>query len=224
MKDHIKSKYNKVLEKYHNIHKKQTGIIYACGPSLNKFDISKLDIDPTTTIHIAMKIAILSKNIPHIDYYFFGDNNDKSQLYEDRLKGSPFTKFGLVITDGEEHRLCYSRAFCKQCKAHPIEVSYKAGFQSDISLYPCYKSTTLFPCLQFSLYSGLSTIYVVGLDATQDNSFLDIEFKPRKANLKQKMDDHMGKFQAYKNQYYSNRKIIHVNPVNVKAFDESVFI
>jgi len=205
---------NNCLELYSNIHRNKIGIIYGCGPSLNNLDITKLGLKKDDVIHIVMKLALLSSNVPKIDYYFFGDKNNKSLLYENKLKDLNCKKFGLIYEGEELNPLCYDLEFCNSVGAIPLSVSYKSGFQLDISKHAFYKSTTFFPCIQFAFYLGLTTIYIVGLDGTNESAFIPVDHI-RKADLKEKFIKHGPRYREYKDLYYPTCKVIHVNPVDI---------
>lgn len=215
---------NRIIAKYQNYHRARPAVIYGCGPSLNRFDIKKLEltIEP---IHIVMKMAILSPNVPQIDYYFFGDKNEKSKLYEDMIKDLPCPKFGLIYQNGWISDKTYDLEFCNQTKSIPINISYKDGFMADVAKHPMYRCSTMFPCLQFALFLGCDPIYVVGMDLSNQQSFIEADLPARRKDLRQKMPIHLEAFMSFKRNKYPKVRVIHVNPVKIgKIFDKDIHI
>jgi hypothetical protein len=162
----------------------------------------------------------------NIDYYFFGDKNDKSILYEDKIAKLQATKFGLIYQSGIIlPDKTYDVDFCKKAKAYPLCISYDHGFQKNIGDYPLYRCSTMFPCLQFALWTGATKIYVVGMDCTEVHSFMDNRVRGGGQNLMAKMPEHLGRFKHFKASSYPKATIIHINPVNIKrVFDKDIKI
>lgn len=216
---------NPILNKYRKKHRDQPAIIYACGPSLNTFDLSKLNIEDH--VSIVMKKAILATDkYSHIDYYFFGDRNNKSLLYEHLIKKLTCIKFGLIYQNGViMPDKTYDLGFCTENEAYGLSISYDMGFQKDIAENPMYRCSTIFPCLQFALWAGCTTIYVVGMDCTQEHSFMDQTSRGKGQNLLLKMPEHLSKFMHFKKSNYPKSQIVHVNPVNLKhVFDKELYV
>jgi hypothetical protein len=218
---------NKVLCQFLDTDRKKPAIIFGCGPSLNNFEVEKLGLEGY--VSIVMKMAIMRPDIyKHVDYYFFGDNNEKSRLYEPMLNDLTCVKFGLVYQNGVIiPERTYTDKFCKEVGAHPLAISYQFGFQKDVCRYPMYRCSTMFPCLQFALWIGCNPIYVVGMDCSEHHSFMKEDQSVRGAgqNLMKKMPEHLNKFMHFKKHNYNKRTIYHVNPDKIhKVFDKDIVL
>lgn len=204
-------KLNSCLKQYRKARFGEPAIIYCCGPSLNDFDRSKIK---GKTANIVMKMGILATDkYDKMDYYFFGDKNDKSKPYEHLISGLTCPKFGLVYTNWKPDNVkTYDAAFCESVGANALNISYRHGFQKNIARFPLYRCSTIFPCLQFTLFLGCSPIYVVGMDLTQEESFKNPVENRGKIFL-EKMYSHLERFKEFRHQAYPKSEVIRVNPV-----------
>ena len=107
----IKSDYNKPLEKFKNIHSGESAIIFATGPSINKYIPFE---GSEECIKVGLNRIYVHEDITSdLDYYYFGshyylDETHKKNIDKICLRSTipgdyNFTKFASAYEDGVSH-------------------------------------------------------------------------------------------------------------------------
>jgi hypothetical protein len=216
----IKSKYNKLLEKFKNLHNGDTAIIFATGPSLKNY----VPLDNSEKyIKIGLnKIYDYPDILCKLNYYYYGSHyyldGEHRKNIEKVCMNKNITTFASAYEDGISHKdinrgnITPERAI--ELNSIPFENTLHT-FTNDVENYCSLGHSIIFPPLQHILYMGIKKIYFVGCDGgfTQGKS---------------SSDNHLlfwwKKFVEFKNIYYPEVKIISVNPVSLKGwFDEDIY-
>jgi hypothetical protein len=219
------SKHNQVLSKFQGVHKGKDAIIFATGPSLNKFEWTAQFADCIT---LGLNAIYQHNHIAQgLDYYMFGSgyhtnashHNQINQLREENsdavFLSSTFTaKHG----DGRETGLGnITKTAALDLGAIPFEVGYPGygpgiEWQQDIANKPFYGATIAQPATQFLLYTGVKKIYLVGCDL--GNSYSD-QYAVRV------WTDAWKKLPSFLEKNYPQVQIVSVNPNGlVGVFDD----
>ena len=218
--DHNKTPYNKGFLNYKNIHRGKTGILFAPGPSIKKY---KSIIDDTESVNLGLSWIFREKEIlKKLNYYFFGSGyhyvagtyqtSPEVDDYREKINSidSKVQKFSSVYREGVPTGLGnITPEASEEINAIPFDCQSPHGHQNfitDIDSYRIFGLSIIFPALQFMLYTGLSKIYLAGVDA-------DI------GNLSQKWKQ----AKDFIDSSYSNTKIISINPVGLKGYFEDVY-
>ena len=214
----IKSKYNKHLLEFKDIHKGQTSIIFATGLSLNKYkplenskDFIKFGLN---------RIYDYPTILDSLDYYYYGSHYYLDKSHQTNIENVCSNKNIKTFASAYENGLSHKIINIVNIKPErPIELNSIPfentldEFTNDVANYCTFGNSIVFPALQHILYMGFSTIYLVGCDGgfTQGQT---------------SGDDHLlycwNKFLIFKNMFYPDVKIISVNPVSLKGWFEDI--
>jgi len=233
------SKHNNHFSRFENIHVNRESILFCTGPSLHKFN---LDVFPQDVLKVGVnKIYNNYKISSRLDYYFFGshyhiDKKHREGIHHMRKQNkkimflsSTFTaKFG----DGRETGLGnINKESANSLGALPFEVGSPnsgPGYKwiKNIAKNPFYGGSIAFPAVQFLLYTGVKTIYLVGCDLGNSNAHFHNSKNPTAAN------DSASNFYLsgwkmlpeFIKRNYPNSKIITVNPVGLKGVFGELYV
>ena len=208
--------YNKVFEKYKDIHKGKTAALFGSGPTANLYKpIDGVDINVGCNFIGDLPLFDQRKeNSILLDYYFFGDRG-RSMGKNFKVKSA---KFGACEVNGSPHPLHYSEGEVLALGAHHMSVNNdNPTFEIDISEKPTHGQSVIFHALNFLLYAGLSKIYIVGCDC---NDRVCFDNRPI-------INSGNGSYDMYKTGWISAKNfieqnnldisIISVNPVGLKG-------
>jgi len=218
---------NEIFKEYKNIHKGESAVLVAGGPSLEKF-IPLKDIIYVGVNHIG-KYKLFNQNLPKsikLDYYFFSDRD----RYMEKDFEVTRQKFGSCLIDGEEHPAILTKKEVESLGGKAFEQSNYLyldddhGFPDDISESPCYGHTITMPALQFLIYAGISKIYLVGADCSGGPSFgIDgPDFFGKERDYTETLPDWTN-FKKYLNKKKPNVRIVSINPVGLKGYFEDIY-
>ena len=205
------SSYNHTFLPYKNIHAGKSGILFAPGPSLDKWRIINRN-----EVHLGLSWVLKRKDIlENLDYFFFGSGyhyvknigsyNDGAKFYRERVKAihPSVKKFASCYRDGKptgEGNITPEAAL--EIDATPFDCQIpnaSSEFIAEIDMYMMLGLSIVFPALQFMLYTGLSTIRLVGCDNGGDHAYM------------------WNKVQQFIDVEYPNTKIISIDPVTLKG-------
>lgn len=226
------SSHNKSLSVFNNKYKGKSVILFATGPSLNKYkpikelgeNIYKCGINGSLFYTLDLDFYFFAvKHLPpqHVNEYFHLINKlpDKT------------IKIAGVYQDGEHYEKLVSPQEAAAFGAIPVEHSVQtAFFEKDISTYCFYPASIIFKALQFLMYAGFERIYLVGADCSVEKDKHHFYQEPAKWRTKQykkvmtfKMPTHWKTFKQFQEKEYPQVEIISVNPVGLKGMFKDLF-
>ena len=233
------SKRNIEFSKFKNIHEGESAIIFCTGPSLNQFKTNKqFDRCIKVGVNKIYGNPTISKEI---DYYFFGSHyhiDEKHRLNIHKLRetntkavfmSSTFTaKFG----DGRETGLGnINKQSSMALGAIPFEVGAPGsgpgpGWVKEIDKYPFYGGSIAFIPVQFLLFAGVKTIYIVGADLGNSNSHFYNSSNSGLANDGATTFYKSGwkKLPDFLNKEYPDVKVCSINPVGLKGVFKDIYV
>jgi hypothetical protein len=217
----IKSNYNKPLEKFKNLHNGDTAILFATGPSLNKYV-------PLANSEYYIKIGVnriydYPDILYKLNYYYYGSNYYLDEEHRKNIDkvcmNKNITTFASAYENGRSHKdinrgnITPERA--NELNSIPFENTLDT-FTNDVANYCSLGNSIIFPPLQHILYMGIKKIYLVGCDCG---------FTHGKSSDDEHLLYYWRKFVDFKNIYYPEVKIVSINPVSLKGwFDEDIYI
>jgi len=215
----MESTFNKHLEKYKNIHKGKTAILFATGPSINEYkslensdDFIKFGVNTIYNFPYILK---------ELDYYFYGSHYYIDSSHRENIEKTcslkNITSFASAYEEGRSHKdinrgnITPERAL--ELGSEPFENNLSI-FTNDIANYSTLGHSIIFPIMQFILYMGFTKIYLVGCDGgfTSTDSY-DMHLLYWWNECKKFIDI-----------YYPNVEIISVNPVSLKGWFKDIII
>lgn len=138
------------LLKFKDIHKNKRGFIIACGPSLAKTDLSKLENEICFGTSLSYKSGLISQ------YNFMGDKQIASQYWKDifYIPAIWFVSKSILLT-----------YFLDRPQIYYFTGSVEKRFHTDISNGKMHGGgTSTFLAMQMAYWMGITSLYVVGLD------------------------------------------------------------
>ena len=218
--DQIATSYNSGFLDYKNIHEGKTGILFAPGPSIEKY---KPLFDDEESINVGLSWIFQQKDILNkLNYYFFGsgyhfvagtyDTSPEVDAYRESINSidSSIQKFASVYRESKPTGLGnITPEASQEINAIPFDCQsphHHQNFVTDIETNKIFGLSIIFPALQFMLYTGLSKIYLVGVDANIGN--LSEKWKQAKSFIEKS---------------YPNTEMISINPVGLKGYFKDVY-
>ena len=225
----FKSKFNKNngLGKFKGIHKGESAILFANGPS-------RKDYIPFEGSEECIKIGVnciyqhhTEEEMEKLNYWFFGseyhktrgDSYGDSAIYYDKICFNPRYKNMVKLTSSYEHGKSHADIGrgnitperSKELGCIPFENNLET-FTDDLEKYSTVGHSIAFPALQFILYTGVKRIYLVGCDG----GFTD-------PNLNKPSSDpwlmHWWKeFKKFIGICYPDVEIININSIGLKGW------
>lgn len=224
------STYNKHLEKFENVNKGRSGMLLIPAPSFidrwkEKPNIPEYDECVKLTVN---RMIYLNPTVAlDVDYYFFGSwfnlDLEYQKLIKEFLNKSKAEKFASAYENGWSHkdidRGNITPEQCAEFGVNPFE-SNDQYWSNDPSKYNFFGHTIAFPPLQFLLYTGISTLYIVGADCgyTLPSQHV-IEGDPYLMGIWKLFKEWVQNEPKYK-----HVKIISINPVSLKGMFNDRFI
>tara|TARA_R100000315_G_C5205062_1_gene121077 strand:+ start:355 stop:1005 length:651 start_codon:yes stop_codon:yes gene_type:complete len=206
---------NSIFKQFENKHKGQVAVLFGSGPSLNEYKHIEADVYVGVNYIGDFELFDQSKdNHQKLDYYFFGDRGRcMDESFDVRI-----AKFGASEVDGSPHELHYSKEEVELFGAYPMSVRnmMPPRFTLDISENATCGVSVIFHALNFLLYTGIKTIYIVGCDCNEKVCF---DGKPIINSGDASYDIYKVGWKEAKNFIDNNNletEIISVNPVGLK--------
>lgn len=213
---------NKIFEKYKNKHTGETAVLIGGGPTIDQFKpIYYIAKSIYAGVNFIGKHKLFDQSLDKyitVDYYFFGDRG-RHMMKDFKVKRQ---KFGACLVDGEPHQLHLSLEEVEEFGAFGMEISNKrpAYFHDDIANNPVYGHTVVMAGLQFLVYTGISKIYLVGMDCSGSHCFNNIPSK--ELDFKVMLAD-WDNAKEYLNKKHPEIEIISVNPVGLKGYFKDLY-
>jgi len=223
---------NEVFIPYKNKHSGETCFIFGTGPSLLKFWDSEYATKSLGSINIGVNEIIHYKI--RMDYYFIGDAGDKTKGFnknpEQYMSYKPnISKFFRSDRQVAQHipqlpqnlpeTLYYTTTGWSF--HHPLYKNTPEPFCKDIASKMVDSGTIALEALQFALFAGFSTMYIVGCDCDYSggtfntNNHID-------TGLKEFMLQGWRKIKKFIENEYPSVNIIVVNHVGMDLFNDKV--
>ena len=213
-----KSIYNQTLSKFKNIHNGKSAILFATGPTMEGYEAFE---GSEECIKFGLNRIYNNKHLlKDLDYYFFGSHYYVDTEHRNNIdsvcKNNNFIKLSASYENGGiTGRGNINPEDSLKLGAIPFENNL-SDFSNDISKYAMLGHSIVFPAIQFILYTGVSTIYLVGCDGGYTIGSV------------QSNDEHLlhwwSKFKKFKEKSYDNVKIISINPVSLKGWFEDAYV
>ncbi len=193
--------FNNHLAKFHNIHKDETAILFATGPSIERF---KIFDDYENILKIGVNKIYNYPYINDLDYYFFGSHYYIESEHKQKvdLLSPDLVKFSSVYRDGQETGLGnINKEDSDKLNCIHFECCLD-NFTKDPSIEKMLGHTIVFPAIQMLLYMGIKKLYIVGCDLTDHDPELPYWWSI---------------FKTWSEENYPNVEIIIMNPVGLKS-------
>ncbi len=216
----FKSTYNSSLKRFKDIHKGESAILFATGPSIK--DYKWFDGSDNCILFGLNRIYNYSEITNRLNYYYYGSHYvsdpEHRKNINDVCSRNGLISFASAYEEGRSHkdinRGNISPEEAIKIGSIPFENNL-SKFTNDPSEYATLGHSIVFPPLQHILYMGITTIYLVGCDG----GFMAGQSSG---------DDHLlswwQSFVDFKKQYYENVSIISINPVSLKGWFDDTYI
>ena len=160
---------NNCFEKYKNIHKGKSAVLFGTGPSVNEYN------DIYNLVKIGSNEIVYKPYI--MDYYFIGDaGNSHRGFNSDRLAYMDYTPNIAKFYRMDERNTKGMPDGLKDGYYYKVTDKIRTGgqFYKDIDQGIGMYASISIEALQFILYTGVSHLYLVGQDCDyRDGSFHD---------------------------------------------------
>lgn len=226
--------HQKVFPQFKGIHANREIAVIATGPSL-------LNYKPIPgCINIGVNSAFLREGL-ELDYIFamdFYSVKDYLPKMNDYRRGKCIKFYGLLneflLSETVNYTIPESDAIAAGAFRFRTDFAPASGmrmkFAYDISTFPlgdCY--STVFPALQFALWTNPKTIYIIGCDCADIGHYDSKEQEKDLAKKRPMVPDSYNKikqswldFKIFAKAYYPNTRIVSVNPVGLKGVFEDI--
>lgn len=216
----IKSNFNSSLSKFKNIHKGQSAIIFATGPTIKQYT-------PFNNSKNCIKIGLnriydYPEILKSLDYYYYGSHYYLDNIHKQKIdkicSAYNFISLASAFENGRSHgdigrgNITPERAL--ELNSIPFENNL-THFTNDVSTFSTLGHSIVFPPLQHILYMGICKIYLVGCDGGFTNGV---------DSGSQELLFWWKEFVNFKNKYYPQVQIISINPVSLKGWFQDAVI
>ena len=225
------------FKKFKNIHKGETAIIYASGPSLNNY---KTIYGSKKFIHAGVNGVIKRDDLAKkLHYYFYGDAKHQDAYLEIAEGYQPKNaKFVHSYRDAKHYLQHINPSEASTAGAIPYEDTLRLEDTSpDIIKSPVKGGGVTFRAVQILLFMGISKLYIVGNDISKGGlRFYEsqTEYRPPKGpiititsesetKVAQQPYEHWVRFKSYISENYPEVEIISINPVHLKGVFKDKF-
>jgi len=217
-----KSKFNKHLEQFKNIHPGKSAIIFATGPTVKEYKPLE---GSEKTIKIGLNRIYTEPHIlESLNYYYFGSHYYLDSEHRKNIdhihEHYEFTKLASSYEEGKSHkdigRGNISPEDARKIGAIPFENNL-SHFTNDPANYCTLGHSIVFPPLQHMMYMGIKKIYLVGCDGGATMS----QHGPSSGMFEGWWD----RFKKFRDDAWPDVKIISINPATLKGlFDEDIYV
>ena len=221
----ISGKIGKVidLKTLKDIHLGETAILFGSGPSVKKFDFSKISDELLFGVNECIFLEC------QLDYLFVRDfRNDKVKKINQELNNYVAKKGKFLGRDDTttvangimKGSYWYNAAGTKGSRGdHKARASFWCGHERQkIAVY----GSTSFDAIQFALWMGIKKIYLVGHDCNYSGgTFKTKRGSKSKLRDEKKLVDHWNLCKDWVNKAYPDVEIYSVNPVALKMFPKT---
>ena len=230
----VQASHSKVFSKYKNIHNGETAVLIASGPTVNQFNPEILK--PENPKYIAVNGSFAFDKVD-FDYLFLQDysglkesvskipnasNLKKAEKFYGVMSPTPANMLvpeSIINRDNANkyyvHSVCYDNG-----KLLPI-VNYALDLSSEF--FMCHGTIPLV-AMQFLLYAGFKTIYLVGCDCSISGHFS--ENMEKQVTLKNELDVWLlgwRKMKEFAQIHYPDVEIISINPVGLQGYFKEIY-
>ncbi len=152
--------YNAEIEKFRNVHKNETCVIVATGPSIRVDDLDILKNKHMITLSMNKIFHVFDKTEWRPDYYFVNDRMVFSQNMDSICRMDVKYKFvsDNCKINSNNGFLRHHLNVCEGCYDNVQDFSDDAAW----GIY--FGSTVTYSCIQFAVYMGFKVIYLLGVD------------------------------------------------------------
>ncbi len=212
--------HSNVFPKYRNCNKGKEIVILASGPTLDYYKKQK------DKLYLGVNRAFMA-NKADLDYLFVQDYASDMQDAIDNYKGNNCQKFYGIHYCAPSINQAHAD-LAKAERYYFIDCDWNAlwSYPHDISIQPFNTySSVVHPAVTFALWTGVSKIYLVGCDTSQNGSASDAQPKDGKPrhlyveNIKRGWE----KMKDYAKEFYPETEIISINPVGLKGLFKDVY-
>lgn len=217
--------HQKTFPKYKNIHKGQTLVLLATGPTLNDYKPME------NVINVGVNVAFLNDKFS-LDYLFAQDFLQIEKVQDEicEYKGNNVKKFfGLASHKYHINNIPESlaiRANAERFQIFPIESPPQFTLHIDSVAFGCQHSI-VFHAMQFMLWTNPAKIYLVGCDCS-NKGYYNGEEQPyvpdtdENGVIKQ-FSDGWKVMKEFASLYYPETEIISINPVGLKGLFKDIY-
>ncbi len=199
----------------------ETAVLLCTGPSLKDYSPNVIP-DPFNTFHVGVNEAVFHYHIT-LDYLFLQDTKPTHEYGHakrpDPYNHYPCTKFaGKAPYIPTVHTIPWADIKEFGWKPYAIGREGLCEFQTDIDTYCLGDGNSVaFSAAQWALFTGISTLYLVGVDIIPRGNILG---EPAGDFHPYKHWDHLGKWKIFKEwaaTAYPETEIISINPIGLKG-------
>ena len=222
---------NNAFIPYKNKHSGETCFVFGTGPSLIQFGSSKYADKVSNSVTIGAN-EIIHYNI-NMDYYFIGDAGNAHKGFnsnpEAYIKYKPnIDKFFRSDKQVAKHipqlpqdvqGVSYYKTSGWSFK-HPLYKNLAHKFNKDITKEILDCGSIILEALQFALYCGFKSIYLVGCDCDYSKGTFNTS-NHIDHSLKNFMLSNWVKIKNFIDKEYPEVSIITINPVGMNLFGET---
>jgi len=208
-----------VFGNFKNRYQGQAAVLFGTGPSLNRYQ----PIEPAIKIGVN---SIIRKRDLRMDYLFLQDSlgptayNENSQAFDKYTpKGA---KFYGCHTEAPHFGPPLDAAQRGSALVYDLDKPHDpVVFEHEIDRFRLGNAfSTIFGAAQFALFTGISTLYIVGCDIG-DCEYFD---SSKAEEVKTRLFDHGNdpienwrRFKEFASRYYSEVDIVSINPVSLRG-------
>lgn len=210
--------HREVFLPYKGVYKNKDIVICASGPTLNFYNRNLLK----NAVHIGVNQAVLNKNVG-CDYMFSIDFGGIQGKEKEILSTKCEKFFGIMripfLSDDNVMHVQFPVRFLQESGAKTFYVTDSNFFNPEISEFPLSShGSSVFPAIEFALYTGPKRIYLAGADC--GGGYFNSD--------KRYLNSHtiVDQYKYYKKEierFYPDIEIVSVNPVGLKGLFHDVY-
>ena len=211
---------NKFLEKYKDIHKNQSSILFGSGPSIKNFhekkNVIKVGLNEMIYLDLDLDYWFMGDTTPRYPGRFlkhFNDYNEYKPNIQKFIRNQTWSEMGKMPSDMKhaEYYTCDLGGMPDKCMFRTEITEGNTIGVSSIS----------FEALEFLLYTGVSTIYLVGHDCNYDQGTFRTKYDKSKKSIEGYMIKYWRFCEEWINENYPDVTIYSINPIGLKDIFET---